>query len=76
MENHLHSDANLFAQLGLASSEADIKAFIKAHRPLDPQIKLADAPFWSPAQAKFLHQQMACDADWAAVVDKLNASLR
>jgi len=76
MENNLHSDANLFAQLGLPSSEADIHAFIQSHRPLDPKIKLSDAPFWTAAQAKFLREQIICDADWAAVVDKLNVSLR
>lgn len=76
MENNLHSDANLFAQLGLPSSDADIQAFIKSHRPLDPQIKLSEAPFWTKAQAKFLQEQIICDADWAAVVDKLNVSLR
>jgi Protein of unknown function (DUF2789) len=76
MENNLHSDANLFAQLGLLSSETNIREFIQSHRPLDPDIKLSEAPFWTAVQAKFLREQIICDADWSAVVDKLNVSLR
>jgi Protein of unknown function (DUF2789) len=76
MENNLHSDTELFAQLGLPSTDADIKAFIQSHRPLDSNIKLSEAPFWTAAQAKFLRDQLISDADWAAVIDKLNVSLR
>lgn len=75
MENNIHSDADLFAQLGLPSTEADIKAFIQSHRPLDSQIKISEAPFWTAAQAKFLRDQLMSDADWAPVIDKLNVSL-
>jgi Protein of unknown function (DUF2789) len=76
VENHIHSDAELFDQLGLESTEIDIKFFIQIHRPLDSQIKLSDAPFWSETQAKFLRDQLISDADWTAVIDKLNISLR
>lgn len=76
METDLHSATNLFAQLGLPSTEADIQAFITSHWPLDSQVKLSEAPFWTASQAKFLRDQIANDADWAVVVDTLDASLR
>ncbi len=76
METCLHSAANLFAQLGLPAADADIQAFIASHRPLDPHLALSEASFWTASQAKFLRDQIANDADWAAVVDNLDASLR
>jgi hypothetical protein len=76
MEDHQHGMADLFDQLGLPSSNADIQAFIAEHRTLNPQLLLCDAPFWSPMQAKFLREQIKVDADWAVIIDKLDASLR
>jgi len=76
METNLHSITHLFAQLGLPSGDADIQTFIASHRPLDTRTPLCDAPFWTASQAKFLHDQIATDADWADVVDKLDVSLR
>ncbi|MCW5637448.1 MAG: DUF2789 family protein, partial [Rubrivivax sp.] len=32
--------------------------------------------FWSPAQARFLREEVAEDADWAELVDQLNLMLR
>jgi len=37
---------------------------------------MADAPFWSPAQARFLRESITADADWANVVDQLSVALR
>jgi len=76
METQLHTMTNLFDQLGLPSSDSDIQRFIESHRPLAPEIMLSNAPFWSATQAKFLRDQIANDADWAVVVDKLNSRLR
>ncbi len=76
MEDHQHGMADLFDQLGLPSSNADIQAFIAEHRTLNPLLVLCDAPFWSPVQAKFLREQIKVDSDWAGIVDKLDASLR
>jgi hypothetical protein len=39
-------------------------------------VRLADAPFWSQAQAQFLREEIYEDADWAEVVDQLNLMLR
>ncbi|MGL1832882.1 DUF2789 domain-containing protein [Rhodocyclaceae bacterium SMB388] len=75
METPLHSMRNLFAQLGLPSDQASIDEFIASHSPLPENMKLADAPFWTPSQAAFLRDEILEDADWAEVVDQLNASL-
>lgn len=74
MESHLHSMTDLFAQLGLPSSPEAIQAFVEARGPL--AVPLADAPFWTPAQATFLRDQVEQDADWADVIDRLASGLR
>lgn len=66
----------LFDQLGLPSSDADIQAFILRNRPLPANVKLFEAAFWTESQAKFLREEIACDAEWAVVVDKLDTELR
>ena len=76
MDDSLHTIHNLFAQLGLPSSEPEIQAFIERYRPLEPNMVLSEAPFWTDSQAKFLKEQIIKDADWAPVIDSLNASLR
>lgn len=75
MEEFVHDMSNLFAQLGLPADEGSIAAFIEAHRPLDPATPLADAALWTPAQSAFLREAMLEDADWAPVIDALNARL-
>jgi hypothetical protein len=67
---------NLFQQLGLPSEPADIAQFVAQHRPLPDAMLMADAPFWTPAQAQFLREQIQADADWAEVVDQLSVMLR
>lgn len=76
METPIHTINNLFAQLGLPSDTATIDDFIAEHAPLASGIELADAPFWSDAQAGFLREEIREDADWAEVVDQLDARLR
>ncbi|MCY1537678.1 hypothetical protein D9M68_731840 [compost metagenome] len=76
MESPTHSLASLFKQLGLATDPAGIERFIREHSPLAATCKLADAPFWSTAQAAFLREEILEDADWAEVVDQLNVMLR
>jgi len=72
----MHTMSNLFDQLGLPSDKGDIEHFIETHSPLAPGVVLSDAPFWTPAQASFLREEIMEDADWAEVVDELNAELR
>lgn len=76
MEAPIHSLANLFKQLGLDHQPAAISAFIHSHSPLPERYHLAEAPFWTPAQAAFLREEILEDADWAEVVDQLNLLLR
>lgn len=76
MEAPNHAFADLFAQLGLPNDNASIRRFIDTHRPLPAATELADAPFWNPAQAAFLREELREDADWAELVDQLNAALR
>lgn len=64
----------LFEQLGLLSDQASIEAFIEKHA-LAEDVKLADAPFWSAAQAQLLKEKFLADDNWAIVIDELNTRL-
>ncbi len=75
MEEPVHPFHELFDQLGLPSDKAGIEAFIAGHAPLPDDVRVEEAPFWTPAQAGFLRQQCTEDADWAEVVDQLNEAL-
>jgi hypothetical protein len=76
MEPTFHRFSELFKQLGLPSDPDSVAAFLERHRPLPNGLRLAEAPFWSPAQAALLREEWAEDADWAEVVDRLDAALR
>jgi len=67
--------ASLFGQLGLDNSDDDIEAFIAKNKGLNKSQYLHEAPFWSEAQATFLKSAIKEDADWAEVIDQLNARL-
>lgn len=75
MESSIHTLNNLFAQLGLPSDDIEIESFIKTHSHLASNISLSEASFWTPAQASFLCEEIINDADWAEVIDQLNARL-
>ena len=76
MERPVHTLTNLFAQLGQPDDEAAIARFIDTHRPLPDNVVLHEAAFWTPSQACFLREAIVEDADWAELVDDLNARLR
>ena len=76
MRPPLHPFHELFAQLGLPYDSGSIDQFIASHAPLDPARDLADAPFWSAAQATFLREGVLEDSDWALPIDQLNQALR
>jgi len=42
---------------------------------LADDVKLIDAPFWTPQQAQFLKEELREDAEWAMAVDELNQRL-
>ncbi len=75
MDTSRHSLQDLFAQLGLANSEAAMEAFVANNR-LQGNIPLEKAAFWSAGQAQFIREAIAEDADWAEIVDQLDAQLR
>ncbi|MGH8417265.1 MAG: DUF2789 domain-containing protein [Pseudomonas sp.] len=64
----------LFEQLGLDADQASIDRFVSEHQ-LPDDVKLIDAQFWTPQQARFLKEELRDDADWAPVVDELNTLL-
>ncbi len=76
MEPAIHRFHDLFAQLGLPNDAQAITQFLAQHTPLPDGIPLADAPFWTPAQASFLREALEQDSDWAELVDQLNEALR
>lgn len=66
---------DLFEQLGLDSSEDGMTAFIEKHRGLNDSRHIEEAPFWTDNQASFLRGALLDDAEWAEVIDQLNAQL-
>ena len=66
--------ATLFEQLGLDSDDASIDAFAEKNQ-LPDNVKLIDADFWTPQQARFLKEELREDAEWAPIVDELNVLL-
>ncbi len=74
MEIHAITLATLFEQLGLAADQASIDAFVSEHA-LPDNVKVSEADFWTPQQARFLKEDLAEDANWAPVVDELNVLL-
>ena len=78
MDTTTHHDMPaLFCQLGLPDSAAEIKQFIRLHRPLPQTLNLSEAPFWNASQVAFIREQwQADDGDWCVQIDQLNAALR
>lgn len=76
MEHPHHRFCELFAQLGLPSSPDEVAAFVRRHAPLPATLALPDAPIWTAAQATLLREKLQEDADWAELVDQLDAALR
>ncbi|MDX1594701.1 MAG: DUF2789 domain-containing protein [Gammaproteobacteria bacterium] len=76
MDTTEHTLATLFEQLGLDGDADAIEAFIETHRPLHPEQRLVDAPFWNDAQRAFLAEAIIDDSDWAERVDELDVLLR
>ncbi|MFG6442066.1 DUF2789 family protein [Roseateles sp. LKC17W] len=70
-----HRLQELFDQLGLPSAPQAIDDFINRHRPEALGRALPDAPVWTPAQATFLREAIAADADWALPAEWLALAL-
>ncbi|KJK09554.1 MULTISPECIES: DUF2789 domain-containing protein [Pseudomonas] len=76
MEAPTHKFSDLFKQLGLPDDPVGIDQFLTSHSPLKGDIKLVDAPFWTPSQKAFLQESVTEDSDWAVPFDQLNEALR
>ena len=75
MDTSSHTMAALFAQLGLPNSEIAMDNFMQNnHLPME--VFLENAAFCSAGQAQFIREAISQDADWAEVVDHLDAQLR
>ena len=70
-----HSLNTLFQQLGLPAADSEVESFFARHK-LDHDTRLVDADFWTEAQVAFLSEALEDDADWAEIVDQLDARLR
>ncbi|GAB2879601.1 DUF2789 family protein [Microbulbifer echini] len=70
-----HTLNDLFAQLGLASEDAEIHEFLITHY-LHRHEKLSAASFWSEGQRQFLQSAIEEDSDWCVAVDELDSLLR
>ena len=75
MEHPVHPFSELFAQLGLPNGHEDIRQFLATHAPLPDDMRLEEAPFWTPAQAQLLREERVDDADWIVVIDQLNVAM-
>lgn len=76
MDTAFHPLGDLFEQLGLPSDCKSIIRFISTHAPLDSELILADASFWTASQKEFMREEILKDADWAESIDLLNTQLR
>ncbi|WP_372843871.1 DUF2789 domain-containing protein [Psychrobacter sp.] len=64
----------LFAQLGLESSDEAIDRFIENNQ-LAKEEKLIEADIWNDNQRMFLQEEWEKDAAWVEVIDELNVRL-
>lgn len=74
MDTSVHNLTTLFAQLGLDNDERAVSDFVQQHK-LAPGMAIQEAPFWTKAQASFLHESLKQDAEWCEIIDELNALL-
>lgn len=65
---------DLFAQLGLESSDEAIDHFIENNQ-LAKEEKLTEASIWNDNQLMFLQEEWEKDAAWVEVIDELNVRL-
>lgn len=65
----------LFAQLGESAEDSAINRFIDRHILPGSATALHEASCWSKSQSDFLREAIDEDAQWAPIVDQLNARL-
>lgn len=64
----------LFAQLGLDSSDEAIDSFVENNK-LVKEEKLIEAAVWNDNQRAFLQEEWNKDAAWVEVIDDLNVRM-
>ena len=64
----------LFAQLGLDSSDEAIDSFIEKNQ-LAKEEKLIESTVWNDSQRAFLQEEWNKDAAWVEVIDDLNVRM-
>ena len=64
----------LFAQLGLDSSDEAIDSFVENNK-LAKEEKLIEAAVWNDNQRAFLQEEWNKDAAWVDVIDDLNVRM-
>ena len=69
-----YSINDLFAQLGLDSSDEAIDTFIDANK-LAADEELVNAKIWSDKQRMFLQEEWKKDAVWVELIDELNVRM-
>ena len=69
-----YSINELFAQLGLDSSDDAIDAFIEKNQ-LAKDEKMIESDIWTESQRMFLQEEWEKDAAWVEVIDDLNVRL-
>ena len=69
-----YSMNELFAQLGLDSSDDAINAFIEKNQ-LAKDETLIESDIWTESQRMFLQEEWEKDAAWVEVIDDLNVRL-
>ena len=69
-----YSMNELFAQLGLDSSDEAIDSFVENNK-LAKEEKLIEAAVWNDNQRAFLQEEWNKDAAWVEVIDDLNVRM-
>ncbi|MFC6381850.1 DUF2789 domain-containing protein [Psychrobacter glacincola] len=69
-----YSMNELFAQLGLDSSDEAIDSFIEKHQ-LAKNEELIKSDVWNDSQRMFLQEEWTQDAAWVEIIDELNVRM-
>lgn len=69
-----YSMNDLFAQLGLDSSDEAINDFIEKNQ-LAKSEKLIESDVWNDNQRMFLQEEWTKDAAWVEIIDDLNVRM-
>ena len=69
-----YSMNELFAQLGLDSSDEAINSFIEKHQ-LTKNEELIKSDVWNDSQRMFLQEEWTQDAAWVETIDELNVRM-